>query len=92
MIKRREDQSKKTYTYVNDAIKLNCDAYVTADVKYHTFQEKEKEILLIDAGHYETEIISLKEIENRLSGFLKGKSNKVFRYNGSTNPVLFYNK
>jgi dinuclear metal center YbgI/SA1388 family protein len=78
--------------YVNDAIKLNCDAYVTADVKYHTFQENEKEILLVDAGHYETEIISLKEIETRLTGFLKGKSNKVFRYNGSTNPILFYNK
>lgn len=78
--------------YVNDAINLKCQAYVTADIKYHTFQETEKNILLIDAGHYETEIISLKEIENRLTRFLDRMPNKVFKYNGSTNPVLFYNK
>lgn len=32
-----------------------ADAYITADVKYHTFQEAEGRLLLIDAGHYETE-------------------------------------
>jgi hypothetical protein len=78
--------------YVNDAVRLKCDAYVTADIKYHTFQESEKQILMIDAGHYETEIVSLNEIENRLTKYLYGKSNKVLKYSGSTNPVIFYNK
>ncbi len=48
------------------AIKNGADAFVTADVKYHTFQDAENMILLIDAGHYETEIHSLDEIKNRI--------------------------
>jgi len=38
-----------------EAIAAGADAFVTADVRYHGFQEHEKEILLVDAGHYETE-------------------------------------
>ncbi len=37
------------------ALAAGADAYITADVKYHTFQEAEGRLLLIDAGHYETE-------------------------------------
>lgn len=37
------------------------DALITADLKYHDFQENEGAILLIDAGHFETEI-HVKEI------------------------------
>ncbi len=77
--------------YSVDAIKMQCDAFVTADVKYHTFQDMEAKILMVDAGHYETEIVSLKEIEKRLNLLLKNKTNKIFKYNGSTNPVHFYN-
>ncbi len=40
---------------VDESIKQNADAFVTADLKYHTFQDAEGKILLIDAGHYETE-------------------------------------
>ncbi|QQS35810.1 MAG: Nif3-like dinuclear metal center hexameric protein [Ignavibacteriales bacterium] len=78
--------------YISDAVSAGCDAFVTADIKYHTFQEMEKKILLIDAGHYETEIPSLKEIEKRLNRKLTGKQIKVYKYSGSTNPVIFYNK
>ena len=37
------------------AIERGADAFVTADVKYHHFQESEGRIALVDAGHYETE-------------------------------------
>ncbi len=78
---------------LNSAIKENADAFITADVKYHTFQDASGKILLIDAGHYETEIHSLNEVEKRLKDFIGKKTNiKVFKYNGSTNPILFYNK
>ena len=77
---------------LNEALKLNADAFVTADVKYHTFQDAERKILLIDAGHYETEIHSLNEVHKRLSNFITDKRNtKVFKYSGSTNPIIFYN-
>jgi dinuclear metal center YbgI/SA1388 family protein len=78
--------------YYRDAISKNCDAFITADIKYHTFLEAEGEILLIDAGHYETEIFSLKEIKKRITLQLSNNNDiKVYLYSGSTNPVIFYN-
>ena len=78
--------------YFHEAIAKNCDAYITADIKYHTFQDAGKEILLIDAGHYETEIFSLTEIKKRITLQLNhNKDIKVYLYSGSTNPVIFYN-
>jgi len=74
------------------ASNLNADAFVTADIKYHSFQDAEGKILFIDAGHYETEIHSIDEIQKRLKFFLnKEKRIKVYKYRGSTNPIIFYN-
>lgn len=36
---------------------LNLDAFVTADLKYHDFCDQAGALLLVDAGHYETEIV-----------------------------------
>jgi dinuclear metal center YbgI/SA1388 family protein len=77
---------------VDAAIASGADAFITADLKYHTFQDAEGKILLVDAGHYETEVPVLNEIKKRLEKILNNnKSIKVFKYSGSTNPVLFYN-
>ncbi len=78
---------------IKDAVSSGADSFITADIKYHAFHDAAGEILLIDAGHYETEIHSLNEVKRRLEAFI-GRSNseiKVFKYNGSTNPVIFYN-
>ena len=75
---------------LDTAIKSGVDAFVTADVKYHTFQDAENKILLIDAGHYETEIHALEEIKKRLEKSLSDKI-KVYKFTGNTNPVVFYN-
>ena len=40
---------------INDAKRCGADAYLTADVKYHEFFDADNEILIIDAGHFETE-------------------------------------
>ena len=78
---------------VDEAIKQNADAFVTADLKYHTFQDAEGKILLIDAGHYETEAPILDEIKKRLESLLnENKKIKVLKFKGSTNPIVFYNK
>lgn len=73
------------------AVKKKADAFITADIKYHTFQDAENRILLIDAGHYETEVVILNAVKKRLSSLLKDKKSKVYIYNGSTNPIKFYN-
>lgn len=75
---------------LDSAVKSGADAFVTADVKYHTFQDAEDKILLIDAGHYETEIHSLDEIKNKIEKSLTGNI-KVYKFKGSTNPIVFYN-
>ena len=77
---------------VGKAIASKADAFITADIKYHTFQDAEESILLIDAGHYETEIHSLNEVKTRIDKLIKEKKEKikVYKYNGTTNPVKFY--
>ena len=40
---------------LNNVKRCKADAYVTADIKYHDFFEADGQLLLVDAGHYETE-------------------------------------
>ena len=40
---------------IGDAKRCGADAYITADLKYHDFFETDNEILIVDAGHFETE-------------------------------------
>lgn len=40
---------------INDAKHCKADVYITADMKYHDFFDADNEILLVDAGHFETE-------------------------------------
>lgn len=78
---------------MNDAINAKADAFITADIKYHSFHDAVDKILLIDAGHYETEIHSLNELKRRLLHYteIKNSNLKIFKYHGSTNPIIFYN-
>lgn len=76
---------------LNNAINSRADAFITADIKYHTYQEAYGRILMIDAGHYETEIGSLNAVKRKIDAILlKNNSIKVYKYSGSTNPVKFY--
>jgi putative NIF3 family GTP cyclohydrolase 1 type 2 len=40
---------------LSNAISAGADAFVTADVKYHNFFDALNTILLVDAGHFESE-------------------------------------
>ncbi len=85
--------------FTKSSISFGADAFITADVKYHSFHDANKEILLIDAGHYETEIFSLNEIDRRLKMFLQENKGtrlpdrqvRIYKYTKSTNPIIFYN-
>jgi len=78
---------------LKNAIAQKSDAFITADVKYHTFQDAENKIMLIDAGHYETEVPVLDIVKSRLDKFVKNENStiKVLKFSGSTNPIKFYN-
>jgi dinuclear metal center YbgI/SA1388 family protein len=40
---------------IGNAIASGADAYVTGDIKYHNFFDADNKILLVDAGHFESE-------------------------------------
>lgn len=78
---------------LSKAISSCADAFITADVKYHSYQDAKGKILFIDAGHFETEIFSLNAVERKIKKFLEEELEdrvKVFKYSGTTNPVKFY--
>lgn len=50
---------------LQDAINHQCDAFITGELKYHDYFMTENKILLIEAGHYETEQFS-KELLYRI--------------------------
>ena len=43
---------------LSEVLATDSDAFVTGDLKYHTYFEAENKILLVDCGHYETEKFS----------------------------------
>lgn len=77
---------------ISDAVNQGADAMITADVKYHTFQDFEKKILLIDAGHYETEHHVLPAVKGMINEILNRKkiSTKVFITKHNTNPTHYF--
>ncbi len=77
---------------LGEAVKQGADAFITADVKYHSFQEAEGNICLIDAGHFETERHVLPILERRIKTIVRQKksSSKIYITTTNTNPVSYF--
>jgi dinuclear metal center YbgI/SA1388 family protein len=75
----------------DEAIRQGADAYVTADVKYHSFQDAADQILLVDAGHYETEYPIVDSLVKRLKDDfrLHGIQTPVYATRTSSNPIAY---
>ena len=75
-------------SFVKAAIAAQADAFITGDIKYDVFFEADGRILLLDVGHYESELIGMQ----RLVGVLKKAFTDVsiFLTSMSTNPVRYY--
>ncbi len=71
------------------AIRNNADAFVTADVSYHTFHDAHGRITLVDAGHYETEQPVVPVLASRVKQHFKKRGNAipVRIARASTNPM-----
>jgi dinuclear metal center YbgI/SA1388 family protein len=74
---------------ISDAITARADAFVTADVRYHTFERAAGEIALVDAGHWETEHIILDRMAARIRDAGKAAHSplSVFIGKKSVNPI-----
>ena len=72
---------------LNDAINSKADAFVTSDIRYHTFFEAEHRILLVDCGHFETEKFSVEILYDLI---IKKFPNFAVRFSKTnTNPVNY---
>jgi len=74
-------------SYIGKAISSGAQAYVTADVKYHSFFEADKQILLADIGHYESEKPSLEILHELITKKFPKFAVRFSEIN--TNPVNY---
>lgn len=73
---------------INTAKRCKADAFITADMKYHDFFDADDAILLVDAGHFETE-----QFTKQLIAALISKKNPKFAVEISsvnTNSVHYF--
>jgi len=72
---------------LNDAIRQKADIFISADFKYHDFFDANNQIIIADAGHYETEQFT-KEL---IFDVLMKNFNKFacFLSKESTNPITY---
>jgi dinuclear metal center YbgI/SA1388 family protein len=72
---------------INAAKSANADLFITADLKYHDFFSAEKDIILADIGHYESEQYTKRFLVDYLSK--KMTNFAVILSNTNTNPVNY---
>jgi dinuclear metal center YbgI/SA1388 family protein len=72
---------------IKEAIKQKADAYITSDIKYHEFFDAENQCLLIDVGHYESEVMIIDAVHDYLSKKISNFA--VLKSETNTNPVRF---
>lgn len=73
---------------IKAAISAGCDAYLTADLKYHDFFSAEDQILLCDIGHFESEQFVTQQILDILSE--KFPTFALAKTSIKTNPVNYF--
>ncbi|HNR48218.1 MAG TPA: Nif3-like dinuclear metal center hexameric protein [Bacteroidia bacterium] len=72
---------------LKDAIAAGADAFITSDIKYHQFFDADNRILLVDAGHFETEQFTMNLLKDLL---IKNFSTFAIRLTKvDTNPVKY---
>ncbi|MBA4313663.1 MAG: Nif3-like dinuclear metal center hexameric protein [Chlorobiaceae bacterium] len=77
---------------IDMAYQSGADAFVTADISYHRFSDCPPEMLLIDAGHFETEKFIVRDLVDFLKKETKNKNSniKIFGSLKSKNPIHYY--
>lgn len=73
---------------ISNAKDQKADAFVTSDLKYHQFYEGEKDLLIIDVGHYESEQFTKKLIFDYLTKKMPNFAIVLSRT--KTNPVNYF--
>lgn len=72
---------------MDDAFRQGADIFITADLKYHDFFRFQGKMILVDAGHYETEQFSKDLLFEYLSKKFPTFAIQKSKFN--TNPISF---
>jgi putative NIF3 family GTP cyclohydrolase 1 type 2 len=70
------------------AIAASCQAFITSDIKYHEFFDADGKLLLVDIGHYESEVSTkdmLSDIINKKFSKFAVRLSKI-----DTNPIRYF--
>lgn len=62
---------------IGEAVRNGADVFVTADIKYHGFQEAPPGMALVDAGHFETEFPVVAALIARLKRDLGSRKSRI---------------
>ena len=73
---------------IGKAKSVCADVYVTSDIKYHEFFEAEKQLILCDIGHFESEKFTIELIIEVLSKKFPNFATIFAQTN--TNPIQYY--
>jgi putative NIF3 family GTP cyclohydrolase 1 type 2 len=73
---------------IKNALNAGADVFITGDVKYHDFFEGNNQMVIVDAGHYETEQFAKELIYHLLNQ--KFHNFAVLVSETKTNPVNYF--
>lgn len=75
-------------TLIPAAARAGADAFITGDIRYHSFTEAPDNMLVVDIGHYESEKFSLEILHDLIH---KKFPNFALRFSGiKTNPINYF--
>lgn len=77
-------------SFLNEALSANLDAFITADISYHTFHTVRGRLTLIDPGHYEMEQFVSLGIAQLIRKSLEDEPIQINLSAVLTNPVEYY--
>ena len=72
---------------IPDAYRAGADVYITGDLKYHDFFEYKNEMVLVDAGHFETEQFTKELLYSVLNKKFPTFALQISKIN--SNPISF---
>ncbi|KQB99145.1 Nif3-like dinuclear metal center hexameric protein [Pedobacter sp. Hv1] len=73
---------------LKDAIKAGADAFITADFKYHEFFDAEKQLIICDIGHYESEQFTSNLLIDNIQEKFPNFAIRLTEHN--TNPINYF--
>lgn len=77
-------------SFIPEALKLNLDAYVTADNTYHLFHQCKGRLALFDVGHYEMEQFNSEQMMAIIRKLFVDTEIEILNSRIITNPVIYY--